>query len=191
MPCSRVRGGFEALSLYTCALFAWTFRTGLQLVSRSFSRHTAYSSNLKPPAIHRQQRLHWDEFLAENTNIWKATRYLKPDQGPGWSRIPPLQRADGTLTTSNTEQAEQLLATFFPALPSYIEDEGDRPQRQSVAMRELTVEEIECCLMKTKPWKAASEDGLPAGVWRQLLPAVRESVRHLFQTSLNTGTLPQ
>jgi hypothetical protein len=64
-------------------------------------------------AIHKQQRLHWDESLAEDTNIWKPTRYLKP----GWSRIPPLQQADGSLTTSNSGRAEQLLATFFPALP--------------------------------------------------------------------------
>ena len=34
-------------------------------------------------AIRKQQRLHWDEFLAEDTNIWKATRYLKPDEGSG------------------------------------------------------------------------------------------------------------
>jgi hypothetical protein len=58
-------------------------------------------------------------------------------------------------------------------------------------MPELTLEEIECCLMKTKPWKAAGEDDLPAGVWRQVWAAVKESVHHLFQTSLDTGTLPQ
>jgi hypothetical protein len=58
-------------------------------------------------------------------------------------------------------------------------------------MPELTLKEIECCLMKTKPWKAAGEDGLPAGVWRQVWPAVKENIRHLFQTSLDTGTLPQ
>jgi hypothetical protein len=68
-------------------------------------------------AIYKQQRLHWDEFLAEDTNIWKATRYLKPDEGSGWSRIPPLQKADGSLTTSNSEQAEQLLATFSRHCP--------------------------------------------------------------------------
>ena len=68
-------------------------------------------------AIRKQQRLHWDEFLAEDTNIWKATRYLKPDEGSGWSRIPPLQKADGSLTTSNSEQAEQLLATFSRCCP--------------------------------------------------------------------------
>ena len=65
---------------------------------------------------------------------------------------------------NNSEQAEQLLATFFPPLPDSIEDEGDRPQRQPVPMPELSADEIERCLMKTKPWKAVGEDGLPAGV---------------------------
>jgi hypothetical protein len=142
-------------------------------------------------AVRKQQRLHWDEFLSEDTNIWKASRYLKPDDGSGWSRIPPLQKADGSTTTNNSEQAEQLLATFFPPLPDNIEDEEDRPQRQPVPMPELTVDEIERCLMKTKPWKSAGEDGLPAGVWRQIWPAVSESVHQLFQTSLDTGALPQ
>jgi hypothetical protein len=76
-------------------------------------------------AIRKQQRLYWDEFPAEDTNIWKATRYLTPDNGSGWSRIPPLQKADGSMTTNNSEQAERLLVTFFPALPKTIEDEGD------------------------------------------------------------------
>jgi hypothetical protein len=76
-------------------------------------------------AIRKQQRLHWDEFLTEDTNIWKATRYLKPDDGSGWSKITPLQKADGSMTTNNSEQAEQLLTTFFPPLPETIEDEGE------------------------------------------------------------------
>jgi hypothetical protein len=87
----------------------------------------------------------------EDTSIWKASRNLKPDDGSGWSRIPPLRKADGSRTTNKSEQAEQLLATFFPALPENIDDEGDRPQRQPVPMPELTVDDIECCLMKTKP----------------------------------------
>jgi hypothetical protein len=98
---------------------------------------------------------------------------------------------DGSTTESNSEQAEQLLATFFAALHENIEDEGDRPQRQAVPMPELTAREIESCLMKTRRWKAAGEDGLPAGVWGQIWPAESESVRHLFQTSLHSGALPQ
>lgn len=49
-------------------------------------------------AIHRQQRTHWDGFLADDANIWKATRYLQPDQGSSCSRIPQLRKADGSLT---------------------------------------------------------------------------------------------
>jgi hypothetical protein len=56
-----------------------------------------------------------------------------------------------------------------------------------MSMLELTVDEIECCLIKTKPWKGAGEDGLPAGVWRQVWLAVSESVCQLFQTSLDIG----
>jgi len=63
--------------------------------------------------------------LVEDTNIWKATHYLKTDDGLGWSRIPPLQNADSSTTTNSLEQAEQLLATFFLALPKNIEDKGD------------------------------------------------------------------
>jgi len=58
-------------------------------------------------------------------------------------------------------------------------------------MPELTVEEIEACLMKTKPCKAADDDGPPAGVRRQVWLAVSESVRQLFQTSLDMGTVPR
>lgn len=101
-----------------------------------------------------------------------------------------MQKADGSLTDSNAEQAKQLLATIFPALPKKIEDEGERPQRHTVAMPKLTAGEIECFPMETKPWKAAGEDGLPARVWRQVWAAVRESVRRLLQTSPDTGTLP-
>ena len=99
-------------------------------------------------AIRKQQRLHWNEFLADDNNIWMATRHLEPDEGSGWTTISPLQRVDGSTTMSRPEQAEQPLATFFPALPEHIEDEGDWPQRQSVAMPEPTVEEIECCLRR-------------------------------------------
>lgn len=43
-----------------------------------------------------------------------ATRYLETDDGLGCSRIPPLQKADGSTMTNNSEQAEQLLAPFSP-----------------------------------------------------------------------------
>jgi hypothetical protein len=60
-----------------------------------------------------------------------------------------------------------------------------------VPMPKLTLEKMEYCLMKTKPWKAAADDGLSAGIWRQVWPSARESVRHLVQTALGTVTLLQ
>jgi hypothetical protein len=70
----------------------------------------------------------------------------------------------------------------FPTLPENMKDEGGRPQRQPVPMPEIIEEEIERCLIKTKPWKAAGEE--------QIWPGVSESVRQHFQTSLDTPNLP-
>jgi hypothetical protein len=58
-------------------------------------------------------------------------------------KIPQLLRADGTTTTNYKEQAEELLAKFFPPLPDNIDDEGTRPQRVPVKMPTITMEEIE------------------------------------------------
>lgn len=73
-------------------------------------------------AIHKQRSLHRDELIAEETNAWKAT-CSKPDEASGWSKGPPLQKADGPMMKSTEEQAEQLLETFFPALLENIGDE--------------------------------------------------------------------
>ena len=52
------------------------------------------------------------------------------------------------------------------------------------------MDEIEQKVMAAKPWKAPGEDGLPAMVWKQLWPVVKDRVLHLFQTSLRDGELP-
>lgn len=65
-------------------------------------------------------------------------------------KIPPLTRPDGSVTESKTEQGKALLATFFPPLPSRIEDEGQRLQRAPVHMPELSMEEVEQKVIETK-----------------------------------------
>ncbi|RKK09806.1 hypothetical protein BFJ67_g18207, partial [Fusarium oxysporum f. sp. cepae] len=82
------------------------------------------------------------------------------------------------------------LNVFFPPLPTDIEEEGPRPRRREVAMPNLTMEEVEEKVMEAKAWKAPGQDGLPAMVWKQLWPVVKERVLHLFRTSLDTGRLP-
>ena len=65
-------------------------------------------------AIWQQTKRHWNEFVGDNDNIWKAAKYLKPGDDTGLGKIPRLIRADRTSTTDHREQAEELLAKFFP-----------------------------------------------------------------------------
>ncbi|KAJ6437086.1 reverse transcriptase [Purpureocillium lavendulum] len=141
-------------------------------------------------AMRRQRKSHWEDFLAEDVNIWKAAKYLKPGGDAMSDKVPPLRKGDGTVTRNRAEAAEQLLETFFPPLPARIEAEGVRPQRRAVAMPDLTLEEVEVKVMGAKPWKAAGTDGLPAMVWRQLWPVVRHRVLVLFRASLRDGVVP-
>ncbi|KAI2955870.1 hypothetical protein CBS147352_10986 [Aspergillus niger] len=117
--------------------------------------------------------------------------YLKSGEDAAFGKIPQLLRADETTTTDHTEQAEELLAKFFPPLPDNIDDEGTRLQRAPVEMLAMTIEEIERRLMAAKSWKAPGENGLPAIVWKMTWPTVKYRVLDLFQASLEEGTLPR
>jgi hypothetical protein len=141
-------------------------------------------------AIRRQKKAHWDDFLADEGNIWQAVKYLDPNGSSSFDKIPPLVRRDRSTTEDRTQQAEELLATFFPPLPAVIEDEGLMPRREAVPMPRLTIEEIERRVLMAKPWKAPGEDGLPAMVWRQIWPVVKEQVLLLFQSSIDEGKVP-
>ena len=141
-------------------------------------------------AVRKQKRRHWDDFLAEDSNIWRAARYLKGGKGSVEEKVPPLQREDGTMTRDRVEQAQVLLGTFFPPLPANVEEEPARPLRAPVPMPEITKEEVERKVMAAKPWKAAGDDGLPAMVWKQLWPVVKDRVLHVFRLSLRSGELP-
>ncbi|KAG9185064.1 hypothetical protein G6011_03011 [Alternaria panax] len=140
-------------------------------------------------AIRQQKRKHWDDFLADNDNIWNAAKYLKAGS-EAFGTVPALRRTDGTTTSDYEEQAEELLSTFFPPLPSSIDDEGARPQRAPVEMPTITLEEVERQLYAAKSWKAPGDDGLPVIVWKQIWPVVKDHVLALFRQSLEEGALP-
>ncbi|KAF5235112.1 hypothetical protein FAUST_7284 [Fusarium austroamericanum] len=123
-------------------------------------------------AIRQQKKTHWNDFLAENDNIWKAAKYLKSGDDTAFGKVPQLNRADSTRTTNNAEQAAEMLATFFPPLPD---------------MPDITMEEVERQLFMAKSWKAPDEDGLPVIVWKQIWPSVKHRVFSLFRASLKEG----
>ena len=75
-------------------------------------------------AIRKQKKAHWDDFLADRTNIWQAAKYLEPGDKTKGDKVPLLKRADGTTMQDKFEQAEELLRTFFLPLLADIEDEG-------------------------------------------------------------------
>ncbi|KJZ68284.1 hypothetical protein HIM_12324 [Hirsutella minnesotensis 3608] len=142
-------------------------------------------------AIRYQRKAHWDDFLSEDANIWKATKYLKAGKSTTGDKVPPLGKGDGSTTEDKADQADELLSAFFPPLPARIEDEGVRPQRKPVPMRGLTLGEIEEKVMTAKPWKAPGEDELPTAVWRQLWPVAKDRIFALFDASLRDGVVPR
>ncbi|KJZ68825.1 hypothetical protein HIM_11785 [Hirsutella minnesotensis 3608] len=145
-----------------------------------------YHDNLR-----RQKKAHWDDFVTDESNIWKAVKYVKSGMEMTDDKVPPLKRADGSITEGKGEQAEELLSTFFPPLPTRIEPEGERPQREEIAMPDLTLQEIEERVMAAKPWKAPGEDGLPATVWKKLWHVVKHRMWwKLCDSSLRKGVVP-
>lgn len=63
-------------------------------------------------AIRKQKKVHWNEFLADDANIWQAAKYLNPNSSSAFDKIPPLTKRDGSSTKDKTEQAAELLSTF-------------------------------------------------------------------------------
>ncbi|KYK54123.1 hypothetical protein DCS_06080 [Drechmeria coniospora] len=122
-----------------------------------------YHDNLR-----NQKKTHWDDFVIQGSNIWRAAKYPKPGTEMMDDKVPPLKRADSSITESKGEQAEELLNTFFPPLPTRIEPEGEQIEK----------------VMATKPWKAPGEHGLPAIVWMKLWHMVKHRVWRLFRSSL-------
>ena len=139
--------------------------------------------------IREHKRRHWTEFLNETTNIWKAARYLKQDATSGFTKIPAIETVTGLVTESQSISTA-LLEEFFPPTPPAEANQGNQTARTPLPSPSLTEEEIERALRRAKPWKAAGDDGLPAGLWQQLWPVLKDAIILLFRKSIQDGELP-
>ena len=176
--------------VYTCQRNqARTYRR-LGIVSQNIEQRARDAAKDYHDAIRKQKKAHWEDFLQDDVNIWQAARYLRPRDSPAFDKIPPLERSDKSITQGKEEQADELLKTFFPPLPEHIGDEKSSRQHSPVPWSELTMQEVEQKVLAASSWKSPGDDGLPAVVWKEIWPVVKETVLHLFRTSLATGTLP-
>lgn len=157
---------------------------------RTLERDVKQASKEYHNKIRKQKKEHWENFLGDSTNIWQAAKFVK-SPGTSFDKIPPLLCSDGTFTTNKKEQANELLKVFFPPLPEFIEEEGTRPQRAQLPSEDLTLEEVRRHIFLAKPWTAPGDDGMPAEVWKQVWPVVKDRILKLFQKSLTNGTLPK
>ena len=104
--------------------------------------------------------------------------------------VPPLIRADGSITEGEEQKAGELLRSFYPPLPDAITEEPITITVTAVEDPDITMEEIKRKVFSAKPWKAPGRDGLPSIVWQQLWPVVKEEILGLFRASLDDGILP-
>jgi hypothetical protein len=139
--------------------------------------------------LRKQRKTHWEEFLREEDNIWKAARYLDPEKSNGFARIPQLQTQEGRRTETREETAKILLETF-PPLPGELEEETNIRTTKAMECPTLNVDEIQKAICSMNQWKAPGEDGLPVAVWVNTWPATKDRILRLFQTSLEKGELP-
>ena len=161
---------------------------------RAIADHPSHSdlkvkSNAYGEAIIQAKRSHWANYLEEMTasEIWTANKYIKELVGDGGSpRIPTLKfkNAAGREVSinNNKEKAETFTAIFFPPPPpptnaldehEYSEPLPEPPQ--------ITMEQLQCNISRTSPYKAHGPDGIPNIVLQQCAPLIHERLLRIYQ----------
>lgn len=109
-------------------------------------------------AIRSRKKAHWDDFLAENSNIWKAARFLSPMSH--FDKVPSLKKTNGEMAVEKEVQATVLLEGFFPCLPDHIDPEPVTQDRPPLDCERITADEIFQVIQRLSPLKAPGPDGL-------------------------------
>jgi exonuclease III/ribonuclease HI len=142
-------------------------------------------------AIRDKKKRHWQAFLEEPDNVWKAARYLKSAETT-FGHIPTLVD-NGNEVEDEKEKAAVLLKTFFPPTPPGRSDSAS-DQLDATLIQEnpqLTLEEVGYAVRQVKPWKAPGVDGLPSAAWKEVWPVLQEWILAIFNASVRIGIVPR
>ena len=141
--------------------------------------------------VKRQKRCHWDEFLHNSDNIWKAARYLQPEGASGFQPITRLTVQDRTVEENQTI-SQLLLEEFFGTqAPITTPDERSMVEYTQLPWEPLTIHEAKEAIFRAQSFKAAGLDDIPAIVWKELWPVLGRWIFLLFEASLRTGFIPR
>ncbi|MGH2507601.1 MAG: endonuclease/exonuclease/phosphatase family protein, partial [Ktedonobacteraceae bacterium] len=142
--------------------------------------------------IEKQKRDHWNDFLKDTKNVWKALSYANQEDKV-WN-IPVLHRGEDIAETEELK-ASMLMQAFFPPQPEPVGSRDNidfEPEGSAADMIHTPVleEEVRHAIFSSNPRKAPGSDDLPFKVWQELWPIVKGCVTHLYQSSLILGHVP-
>jgi hypothetical protein len=141
--------------------------------------------------VKRQKRCHWDDFLDNADNIWKAAKYLQPDGNGGFHRIAGLS-VDGTIVDDSQGVSQVLLDEFFDQCAhTTVGATSPHVENAQLPWEPLTVHEVKEAIFRAQPHKAPGLDDVPAVAWKELWPILGRWIFLLFEASLRTGTIPR
>ncbi|KAF9728557.1 zinc knuckle [Paraphaeosphaeria minitans] len=142
--------------------------------------------------IRRHRKQHWEAFLDDSDNVWKAAKYLNSQASSSFARVPPIQKTgpEGGEATEDEEIGRELLRAFFPSPPPCEQEETTATYDQ-LHCESITKHEVKAAVFRAYPDKAPGRDGLPARVWRELWPVLGDEITLLFARSFEAGRVPK
>ena len=142
--------------------------------------------------IWQHRKLHWNEFLSNNDNIWKVLKYLDLQATSMFTKIPLIKKdgGQGEVVTKNHNIARELLQAFFPVPLPCEQKEDTMASYNQLPWEPIAKHEVNAAVFRASPDKALGRDGLPAKVWQELWPVLSGEITTLFTKSLETGKVP-
>lgn len=122
--------------------------------------------------IHKAKRDHWVHYLGtiNNDNVFKASKYAT-NRTPTAKFVPPLQHADGSITSTPQEQADAFAEMFNISNSAAdlhdIEDTVYPSPLPPSDFPRFKDEEIRSALFNMHPNKAAGPDSIPVSALQQ------------------------